>query len=192
MANNILVSSKEYVKATDVEASGFVSGGYNVVGETKNELAWLDTDNQGAEWNFEKLFKNNTLKDNKLIPYVYVQGASSEQLTEATKDWGLPAGINFAGRDTNVTPGACAVTEEEIKANNETTNAISSIMEADVRIVNLSGGLYSVEGYEGMVEVYSLSGARVMNVAAPTVDLGSLAKGVYVLRAGTTTMKVVR
>lgn len=192
MANSIVVSASENVKDMDVDAANFVSGGYNYVGETKNELTWLESDNQSAENTYASIFKNNTLKDNKLMPYVYVQGASSEQLTEATKEWSLPAGINFAGRDTNVTPGAYAVTEAEIKANNETTNAISSIMEADVRIVNLAGGLYSVEGYEGMVEVYSLSGARVMNVAAPTVDLGCLAKGVYVLRAGTTTMKVVR
>lgn len=208
LANSIIVSNDKEVAAIEITGNAenekhpftLVSGGYNYVGgvsdavsESTKVLGWLDTDKVAAENTYASIFKNNTLnKDNKLMPYVYVQGASSEQLTEATKEWSLPAGINFAGRGTNVTPGAYAVTEAEIKANNETTNAISSIMEADVRIVNLGGGLYSVEGYEGMVEVYSLSGARVMNVAAPTVDLGSLANGVYVLRAGTTTMKVVR
>ncbi len=192
MVNNIVVSSKDHVKATDVAAANFTSGGYNYVGATENELTWLDTDNQAADNDYASIFGNNTLKDNKLMPYVYVQGASSEQLDAATAEWGLPADISFAGRGTDVTPGSYAVTDAEIKANNETTNAINSIGEVEVRIVNHGAGLYSVEGYEGMVEVYSLSGARVMNVAAPAIDLGGFAKGVYVLRAGSATVKVVR
>ncbi len=195
MVNSIVVSKDANVKDIDVAAANFTSGGYNYVGATENELTWLDTDNQAADNDFASIFGNNTLKDNKLIPYVEAAaewGANTTQLDAATAEWGLPAGISFAGRENGGTLGAYPFTAAEIKANNQTTNAISSIGDVELRIVNHGAGLYSVEGYEGMVEVYSLSGARVMNVAAPAIDLGGFAKGVYVLRAGSATVKVVR
>ena len=51
-----------------------------------------------------------------------------------------------------------------------------------------------VEGYRGKVAVFSLRGARVLSATTGTggVDIASLNRGIYVMRAGAARMKFVR
>lgn len=195
LMNNIIVSrddsraiSTPSIKFANASKANLVSGGYNYVGTSVNTPdSWQTTDVLNKD--YTSIFNTRTLTaSGKLKPYAAIQGASSDEIAAATASWGLPAGVTFDERGTNVTAGAYGY-----DLDNVTTGIADIAGDVDnVRIVALGGANYQVLGHEGMVEVYSISGALVLTAAAPEVSLGSLAPGVYLIRAGRTVEKVIR
>lgn len=197
MINNVVVSKAEAraeatpaIKFNNVSKATLVSGGYNYVGATTNvpDNSWASTDQTDKD--YASIFGTNTLNSNTglIKPKTFVQGASSTQINAAIEEWGLPTGVTIAERGENVAPGAGAFTQQQVS-----TGIADIANDADaVKVIALGDGNYTVAGYEGAVEVYSVSGACVLTAVAPELNLSGLASGVYIVRAGKTVAKVVR
>lgn len=220
--NSIIVSNND--KTADFYFSGntssdkfsFTSGGYNYVGnvvdmanqvaatveetaESSEKIKWQNTDNVNAENTYASIFGDNTLNsDNQLVPVKYVAGASGEQVTSATADWGLPAGLSLATdaagntRAAGMTPGANSYTEQQIK--DFTTSVITVIDDAAnaPRLVKVANGVYTVEGTTEGVTVYTVNGATVAATSGKTIDLSSFANGLYIIKSGNAIFKVMK
>ena len=174
-----------------MEALAITSGGYNYLGTVVSgtDTEWAKTtDQQGKD--YASIFGTNVLNTTTglIKPKTYVQGASGAQINAAVAEWGLPTGVTIADRGEDVAPGAGAFTQQQVS-----TGIADIANDADaVKVIALGDGNYTVAGYEGAVEVYSVSGARVLTAVAPELNLSGLASGVYIVRAGKTVAKVVR
>lgn len=223
ITNSIIASNDE--KTADIyfnnkeaanEKFSFISGGYNYVGnvvdmanqtattaedvtEPVEKIKWQSTDNVGAENTYASIFGDNTLNsDNQLVPVKYVAGASGEQVTSATADWGLPTGLSLAkdaagnARAAGMTPGANSYTEQQIK--DFTTSVITVIDDAAnaPRLVKVANGVYTVEGTTEGVTVYTVNGATVAATSGNTIDLSSFANGLYIIKSGNAIFKVMK
>lgn len=223
ITNSIIASNDE--KTADIyfnneaatnEKFSFISGGYNYVGnvvdmanqtamaaeevtEPVEKIKWQSTDNVGAENTYASIFGDNTLNsDNQLVPVKYVAGASGEQVTSATADWGLPTGLSLAKdaagntRAAGMTPGANSYTEQQIK--DFTTGVISIIDDAAnaPRLVKVANGVYTVEGTTEGITVYTVNGATVAATSGNTIDLSSFANGLYIIKSGNAIFKVMK
>ncbi len=197
LMNNIIVEKVEARAATEAVITpndgatiALTSGGYNYLGtvETGTDAVWEQVSDQ-VNKDYASIFGTHSLNGAGFIkPAVYVKGANGTEIAEATKDWGLPKGVNVENRESDVTPGAHGYNEETV-----TTGIADIAADAnDVKIIALGGGNYQLLGYEGAVQVYSISGAQVLATVAPEVNLSSLAAGVYLVRAGKKVVKVVR
>lgn len=215
IVNSIVVSSEE--KTPDfffnpdngkVENFSFVSGGYNIVGSEKNapapaapetpatraaaetNLNWLTSDYFDADHTHAAIFGANTLNaDNELHPVKFLAGATSDQLAEATKDWGLPAGTDLSGRTAGMTPGAVGLTNDDITTDVSEIADILSPAEATLSIIGKN--IYQVSG-AARIEAYSISGAKVADAAADTIDLNDFPNGIYIIKAGNKSFKVIK
>lgn len=175
----------------------FVSGGYNFVGTVTNapaELTWLATDNQDEDCTYTAIFGDNTLdSDNVIIPANFYLGATGTEVNEAVASWGLPADLDLTvdqlgnERTGEVTPGAYAYEKSN-------TTGIEDILGNDnaARLVSLGANLYQIEGCEGAVSIYNISGINVMTTIDNTIDLNSMAAGIYIIKAGNTIFKVTK
>lgn len=212
IVNSIIVSNDEktsdiyFNNVTSKKDFSFVSGGYNYIGsvtdaktESPKEINWLDSDNVGAENTYTSIFGDNTLNsDNQLVPVKYFAGASGEQVTSATADWGLPTGLSLAidaagnTRAAGMTPGANSFTEDQIK--DFTTSVITIIDDAAdaPRLVKVANGVYTVEGTTEGVTVYTVNGATVAATSGNTIDLSSFANGLYIIKSGNAIFKVMK
>lgn len=223
ITNSIIASNDE--KTADIyfnnkeaanEKFSFISGGYNYVGnvvdmanqtattaedvtEPVEKIKWQSTDNVGAENTYASIFGDNTLNsDNQLVPVKYVAGASGEQVTSATADWGLPTGLSLAKdaagntRAAGMTPGANSYTEQQIK--DFTTGVISIIDDAAnaPRLVKVANDVYTVEGTTEGITVYTVNGATVAATSGTTIDLSSFANGLYIIKSGNAIFKVMK
>lgn len=204
MANTVIVSDNDKTNAilfksgTAQDKFSFVSGGYNYVGnvignEAADKIIWLDSDRYGVECTYASIFGTNTIgEDNLLKAATFVQGASAEELTEATSSWGLPAGIDITKdvlgtvRADKVSVGAYAETEVHIPTGIEDVAA-----DGKQALVSLGNGAYTIAGATS-VEAYSVMGCRVATVAGDTVDLSAAAPGMYILKAGNKVFKVIK
>lgn len=176
----------------------FVSGGYNFVGEiigAPAEIAWLDSDNHGDDCTYTAIFGDNTLNsDNVIIPANFYLGATAKQVSEAVATWGLPADLDLAvdqlgnERTGEVTPGAYAYEKPD---NTTGIEDITGDTQA-ARLVSLGANLYQIEGYEGAVTVYNISGLNIMTTNDSSIDLNSMAAGLYIIKAGNTIFKVTK
>ena len=132
------------------------------------------------------------------MPVKYVAGASGEQVTSATADWGLPTGLSLATdaagntRDAGMTPGANSYTEQQIK--DFTTGVISIIDDAAnaPRLVKVANSVYTVEGATEGITVYTVNGATVAATSGNTIDLSSFANGLYIIKSGNAIFKVMK
>ena len=213
--NSIVVSSDE--NTSDIcfnQAAGetkyftFVSGGWNIVGtetgapalataETpatraaaETNLNWLTSDYFDADHTHAAIFGANTLNDkNQLHPVKFLAGATSEQLAEATKDWGLPEGTDLSGRTAGMTPGAVGLTNDDITTDVSEITDILSPAEATLSII--APNVYRIQG-AAMTEVYSISGAKVAAINGDTVDMNDFSKGIYIIHAGNKSFKVTK
>lgn len=212
IANSVIVSNNEktadiyFDSNTSTKDFSFVSGGFNYIGtvsdantEQPKSVEWQSTDNVGAENTYASIFGDNTLNsDNQLVPVKYVAGASGEQVTSATADWGLPTGLSLATdaagntRAAGMTPGANSYTEQQIK--DFTTGVISVIDDAAnaPRLVKVANGVYTVEGTTEGVTVYTVNGATVATTSGNTIDLSSFANGLYIIKSGNAIFKVMK
>lgn len=198
LMNNIIVQKQDEAR----EAAGAVigtiatvpvaltSGGYNYLGIVENaDGDWAQT-TDALDKDYASIFGNHTINATTglIKPSVFVEGATSEQIKSTTSTWGLTNGVTIADRGEDVAPGAGAFTQQQV-----TTGIADIANDADaVKVIALGDGNYTVAGYEGAVEVYSVSGARVLTAVAPELNLSGLASGVYIVRAGKTVAKVVR
>lgn len=215
IVNSIVVSSEEKTPDFffnpdngDVANFSFVSGGYNIVGSEKNapapaaaetpatraaaetNLNWLTSDYFDTDHTHEAIFGNNTLNDkNQLHPVKFLAGATSEQLAEATKDWGLPEGTDLSGRTAGMTPGAVGLTNDDITTDVSEITDILSPAEATLSII--APNVYRIQG-AAMTEVYSISGAKVAAINGDTVDMNDFSKGIYIIHAGNKSFKVTK
>lgn len=202
MVNSIIVGA-EGTDAIDFSAdedfANVMSGGYNYVGPISVGEFWQDTDNHGTDCTYASIFGENTLNsDNQLVPVKYVAGASGEQVTSATADWGLPTGLSLATdaagntRAAGMTPGANSYTEQQIK--DFTTSVITVINDAEntPHLVKVANGVYTVEGNTEGITVYTVNGATVAATSGNTVDLSSFANGLYIIKSGNAIFKVMK
>lgn len=203
IANSIVASKAKntadfYFSGTGTPAVSFVSGGYNFVGEiigAPAEIAWLDSDNHGDDCTYTAIFGDNTLNsDNVIIPTNFYLGATAKQVSDAVASWGLPANLNLAvdqlgtTRGEDVTPGAYAYAKP---GNSTGIEDIAGDAQA-ARLISLGANLYQIEGYEGAVNVYNISGLNVMTTNDSSIDLNSMAAGLYIIKAGNTIFKVTK
>lgn len=220
--NSVIVSNNEntadfYFRGdTATDKFSFESKGFNYVGTVVDEAAapaakaeaatepaakinWLPTDNVSAENTYASIFGENKINENNVIvPVKYVAGASGSQVSEAVKDWGLPAGIdvtkdqNGATRADGMTPGAGSFTEKQIK--DFTTSVITTIDDAadTLHLVKIDNGVYTIEGATEGITVYTVNGATVAATPDNTVDISSFANGLYILKSGNTIFKVLK
>lgn len=202
---NSIITSDDAVAAIKFkgDAAGadfaFVSGGYNYVGSViepaDNVMEWAESDTHGAEYTYSSIFGANTLNNSNVIaPATFVPGADGEQVTEAVASWGLPAGLDLTvdqlgnERLADMTPGAYAVDK-----NNVTTGSIDVITDGqDAALVKIAAGVYAVNGAEGAVTVYNLSGIAVLTATTDCIDLSASASGLYFVKAGNKVFKVIR
>ncbi|MBP3638914.1 MAG: right-handed parallel beta-helix repeat-containing protein [Muribaculaceae bacterium] len=200
IVNNVIVQKATEARAAtddvitpqDGGTLAITSGGYNYLGTVVSgtDTEWAKTtDQQGKD--YASIFGTNVLNTTTglIKPKTYVQGATGTELAEAVAEWALPAHYTVdAERGEDVAPGAGAFTQQQVS-----TGIADIANDADaVKVIALGGGNYTVAGYEGAVEVYSVSGARVLTAVAPELNLSGLASGVYIVRAGKTVAKVVR
>lgn len=204
IANSIIPNDEEeaaimFKGDTENENFEFVSGGYNYVGNiidnVDKELVWQDTDVHGEGCSYEAIFGNNTLNsDNVIIPDVFYQGATGEQVKTAVASWGLPDDINYDvdqlgnQRTGDISMGAYAAEKESI------STSIIELPHYDnsLRLISDGSSIYTVEGYDGMVNVYSVSGALVLKTIASNINLMNQPNGLYIIEAGNTIFKVIR
>lgn len=213
--NSIVVSKEEKTAdfcfnqaAGDPANFSFVSGGWNIVGSeigapapvveetpatraaAETNLNWLTSDYFDPDHTHEAIFGNNTLNDkNQLHPVKFLAGASSDQLAEATKDWGLPEGTDLSGRTAGMTPGAVGLTNDDITTDVSEITDILSPAEATLSII--APNVYRIQG-AAMTEVYSISGAKVAAINGDTVDMNDFSKGIYIIHAGNKSFKVTK
>lgn len=163
----------------------FTSGGYNVVGSCLNTAAvesdtrasiitteapmagfdWQATDHAGSDYTYSYVFGENSLNaDNQLLPVVYIEGQD------------------------NKLPGAVNLTQSELIA----TGVEEIVTEGEVGGLTVVGAsVYRLAGAT-CIEVYSISGAQMAVVAGDTIDLNGLNGGIYILRAGNKSCKVIK
>lgn len=217
VSNDDKTADFHFAGATASDKFSFVSGGYNYVGsvvdeaapateeapavraETETKINWQESDNFGAGCTYASIFGENKLNsDNVIVPVKYVTGATNAQLTSAVSTWNLPAGIdlttdlNGKARPDGSMPGSFAITEAEIPS--LPTSVIETIeTSADApRLVKKGNGIYAIEGAAEGITVYTINGATVVSTSGNTVDLSSFANGMYILRSGNATFKVMR
>lgn len=217
VSDNDKTADFHFAGATASDKFSFVSGGYNYVGsvvdeaapateeapavraETETKINWQESDNFGAGCTYASIFGENKLNsDNVIVPVKYVTGATNAQLTSAVSTWNLPAGIdlttdlNGKARPDGSMPGSFAITEAEIPS--LPTSVIETIeTSADApRLVKKGNGIYAIEGAAEGITVYTINGATVVSTSGNTVDLSSFANGMYILRSGNATFKVMR
>lgn len=215
--NSIIVSRSETTKdfyfgsGGDATKFSFVSGGYNVAGsvagvpapaaeteaasvvlmsdsDSDSDINWLPTDHVSADNTYAEVFGTNTLNsDNQLIPAKYFAGAGSEQVKAATSNWGLPESADFGDSAEGDTPGSYAVSAGDLQTGVDeivTENEVGSITAIGVNCYRIAGAR--------CIEAYTISGAQVAVVAGDVIDLNSLQNGIYVLRAGNKSFKVIK
>lgn len=215
IVNSIVVSKEEktadFCFSNTTNKGGefsFVSGGWNIVGSeigapapvveetpatraaAETNLNWLTSDYFDADHTHEAIFGANSLNDkNQLHPVKFLAGATSEQLAEATKDWGLPEGTDLSGRTAGMTPGAVGLTNDDITTDVSEITDILSPAEATLSII--APNVYRIQG-AAMTEVYSISGAKVAAINGDTVDMNDFSKGIYIIHAGNKSFKVTK
>lgn len=198
LMNNIIVQKQGEAREATGAVIGTIatvpvaltSGGYNYLGSVENAGEdWAQTTDV-LDKDYASIFGNHTINATTglIKPSVFVEGATSEQIKTTTSTWGLTNGVTIADRGEDVAPGAGAFTQQQVS-----TGIADIANDADaVKVIALGDGNYTVAGYEGAVEVYSVSGACVLTAVAPELNLSGLASGVYIVRAGKTVAKVVR
>lgn len=197
LINNIIVEKAEAraAEGSVISSNGtadlnLVSGGYNYLGVVENAPeGWAQTTDR-TDKDYASIFGTHTLNANTgtIKPDEFVKGATSAEITAAIAEWPIPAGVTIATREGETSVGAGAFTQQQVS-----TGIADIANDADaVKVIALGDGNYTVAGYEGAVEVYSVSGARVLTAVAPELNLSGLASGVYIVRAGKTVAKVVR
>ena len=202
VANSIITSTDEVaaVKFTGdalAESFQFVSGGYNVAGNIiapeDTELDWKDTDHHGSEYTYKYMFAENILNGNNVLePATFELGATGAEVTEAVADWGMPSDLDLAvdqlgnARTGEVTPGAYAITAPM------TTSINSAITSDEAELVHIAGDIYAVNGYQGPVTVYNISGGVVLGASSSNIDLGRLGAGLYILNCGNKNFKIAK
>lgn len=188
IANSVIptadgVASIAFTGDATADQALVVSGGFNYIGsiasslEDAPEISWETTDTYGEACTYASFFGENTLnQDNVVIPEVFVQGATGEQVAAAVSaaseveenEWNFPAGADFSidqlynERTGEKTPGAVAMTEEEI----ENSEGITA-----VEFVNA----------DSVVTVYNLQGMAVKRNVAVENALTHLPAGIYIM-----------
>lgn len=203
---------------TASETFSFVSGGYNYTGtvlddatpaveeldtradETVAKINWLATDTHGPECTYASVFGTNKINsDNVIEPVKYVAGANNAYLTAIGKEWNLPEetdltkDINGDTRADGSMPGSASITEDQVSE--DVNSAVIGILDNNAQTLQLyrtGNAVFTIDGSENGITVYSINGAKVMSTSENSVDLSSLTQGVYLLRTGNSTFKVVR
>ena len=74
---------------------------------------------------------------------------------------------------------------------NSTLSGINSIKQAE-QAISIADNCIVVEGFEGNITVYSLSGAEVAQGKGKKLDISNLEKGTYIVQAGGLISKIVK
>lgn len=179
------------------EFANVVSGGYNYAGPVNVGEFWQPTDNHGEDCTYMDIFGQNKITSaNIIVPNKYYDGASAEQITQAVAGWELPAGLDLTEditgnpRETGSMPGSYAIVESDISS--IPTSVIDAFSSRSAYVVREADGIFRIEGAVETLEAYSVSGAKMAHAAGKTIDLRSLPKGLYILKAGKNTFKVLR
>ena len=204
IANSIITSDAEvaaflFKGDTANDSFALVSGGYNYVGRiidaVDKTIVWQDTDRQGKEYTYTSIFGENVLdEDNVIIPAVFYQGANGEEVVEAVASWGLPSGLDLTvdqlgnPRISSVTPGAYAEEVDSITSGVET----AEVGENSPCLIISGDGCYCVTGVSAGVDVYTVSGMKVLTSAPEAINLSTLDEGIYIIKAGKVVFKVKR
>lgn len=174
------VASIAFTGDVQNDAAVLTSGGYNYIGSIASslddspELNWLETDTYGEACSYASIFGENTLSQGKVVmPATFVLGATGSQvvdaLTAASEDsWNFPIGVDYSvdqlgnERTGQKTPGAVALTAEEIKAGEDSSSAVELVSESSI------------------VTVYNLQGVAVRVNVNKSDALSNLPAGVYI------------
>lgn len=177
----------------------FVTGGYNYVGSVitpaDTQMNWDSTDSYGDACSYTAIFGDNVLNaENVITPAIFILGATGAQVSEAVREWGMPADLDLTldqlgnQRTSEMTPGAYAVKKEDIDV-----SAVSKISEEENPILlKIADGVYSIKDSTVPVMVYNLNGKLVMTAKAECIDLSSFTTGIYLLKAKNKVYKVIR
>lgn len=221
VVNSIITDGDEktsafYFNNTDkAESFDFVSGGWNYIGTIGNgaaqaatptaegdpeptptpditeKIVWQSTDTHGAECTFASIFGENKIDENGVIaPIKFVAGADGAQIQEAVKDWNIPAYVNVTvdqlgdERSEGHVPGAYI-------APGITTGIDEITIGDNLKVATLGAGIYQIAGAPA-VEAYNIAGFKVADSAGDIIDLSGCARGIYILKAGDSTFKIVR
>ena len=74
---------------------------------------------------------------------------------------------------------------------NSTLSGINSIKQAE-QAISIADNCIVVEGFEGNITVYSLSGAAVAQGKGNKLDISNLEKGTYIVQAGSLISKIIK
>ncbi|MDE6448933.1 MAG: hypothetical protein K2L41_02495, partial [Muribaculaceae bacterium] len=67
-----------------------------------------------------------------------------------------------------------------------------TVGDSDVKLVVTGNGVYGIEGYDGVVEAYNITGRRVAVTREGVISLENMSAGMYVIKAGNAVFKVVK
>lgn len=213
IVNSIVVGGNDKTAAFSFNGTpensnfSFVSGGWNYVGpvldavaEPTKELGWKagapkdGGDQYGDGCTYGTVFGDHTVGSNGVIkPFYFEYGATGDQTVAAVADWGIAAAdvdykvdqlgnqrtegrMNGAFADPSISTGVDDVTVEGQGA----------------RLTVVADGVYGIEGYDGVAEVYNITGRKVAVVRGEVISLEDMAGGMYIIKAGNSTFKVIK
>ncbi|MDE5662223.1 MAG: T9SS type A sorting domain-containing protein, partial [Muribaculaceae bacterium] len=178
----------------------FHSGGHNIWTSVTNNSEtgkFHDTDNINMAHTIASVFGENSYTDfgysRVIVPLESYRTVPVDDIAAKAAEWNLPAQLDVtldqAGnkRTAMTVPGAFDVS-------NFITTGIADAAAADrFTVLALGAKRFAVEGVEGAVAVYDLSGRKVsagVVSAGSVLDLNGLASGIYILYADGKSAKI--
>lgn len=212
VVNSIIVGGNDntgsfsFSGTVESDKFSFVSGGWNYVGpvidavaEPAKTLGWKEGaaknggDQYGENCTYGTVFGDHTVGSNGVIkPFYFEYGASGAQTVAAVADWGISAVVDY-----NVDQLGNVRVEGRMNgafADPDINTGIGDVTVSgnDVKLVVAGNGVYCVEGHDGVVEAYNITGRRVAVTRENVISLENMSAGMYVIKAGNAVFKVVK
>ncbi len=212
IVNSIIVGGNDKTAAFSFEGNvesdkfSFVSGGWNYVGaildavaEPAKTVQWKEAASKdgGDQWGdgctYASVFGENTVGSNGVIkPFRFEYGATGAQTEAAVADWGITAvtdyNVDQLGNERIAGRMNGAFADPLISTGIDDVTVGGN----DVKLIVAGNGVYCIDGYDGVVEAYNITGRRVAVTRDGEISLENMSAGMYVIKAGNAVFKIVK